>query len=190
MDQEILSDSWTGFTQFTLLKEKPPEGSMWSGWRLTKRQATSRSMSRNSKVKEKRNWASERPKLENARKLRGIYFIDPEDKEFAEIIKNARKKLEVQTAPAMPCKRTNSKHGATISKNDDHKSKFACIFLKQMNPRDCVWRELRQEFMKTILREKGTTHCIITFGTQIYSCASSDENTGSKSSSGQRMGET
>ena len=26
-----LSDSWTGFTQFTLLDEKPPDGYMWSG---------------------------------------------------------------------------------------------------------------------------------------------------------------
>ena len=26
-----LSDSWTGFTQFTLLDEKPPDGNMWSG---------------------------------------------------------------------------------------------------------------------------------------------------------------
>ena len=26
-----LSDSWTGFTQCTLLQEKPPEGYMWSG---------------------------------------------------------------------------------------------------------------------------------------------------------------
>ena len=26
-----LSDPWTGFTQFTLLEEKPPEGYMWSG---------------------------------------------------------------------------------------------------------------------------------------------------------------
>ena len=32
-----LSDSWTGFTQFTLLSEKPEEGCMWSGRRLTKR---------------------------------------------------------------------------------------------------------------------------------------------------------
>ena len=31
-----LSDSWTGFTQFTLLDEKPPEGQIWSGERLTK----------------------------------------------------------------------------------------------------------------------------------------------------------
>ena len=37
-----LSASWTGFTQFTLFNEKLPEGRMWSGRRLTKRQATSR----------------------------------------------------------------------------------------------------------------------------------------------------
>ena len=37
-----LSVSWTGFTQFTLLEAKPPDGYMWSGERLTKRQATSR----------------------------------------------------------------------------------------------------------------------------------------------------
>ena len=37
-----LSDSWTGFTQFTPLEEKPPEGYMWSRGRLTRRQLTSR----------------------------------------------------------------------------------------------------------------------------------------------------
>ena len=37
-----LSDSWKGFTKFTLLKEKPPEGHMWSGVRLTKIQTTTR----------------------------------------------------------------------------------------------------------------------------------------------------
>ena len=30
-----LSDSWKGFTKFTLIKEKPPKGYMWSGERLT-----------------------------------------------------------------------------------------------------------------------------------------------------------
>ena len=29
-----LSDPWTGFTQFTLLDEKAPDGYMWSGRRL------------------------------------------------------------------------------------------------------------------------------------------------------------
>ena len=41
---------------------------------------------------------------EKPRKLRGISFIDPEDKEFKETIKNARKKLETSVALAMPCK--------------------------------------------------------------------------------------
>ena len=37
-----LSDSWTGFTQCTLLTGKPPEGYVRSGRRLRKREATSR----------------------------------------------------------------------------------------------------------------------------------------------------
>ena len=37
-----LSDSCTGFTQFTLLEEKPPDGYMWSDERLTRKQLTSR----------------------------------------------------------------------------------------------------------------------------------------------------
>ena len=37
-----LSDSWTGFTQFALPGEKPPKIKMWSGWRLTRKQVTSK----------------------------------------------------------------------------------------------------------------------------------------------------
>ena len=36
------SDSWTGFTKFTVLKETPPKVYLWSGWRLTKIQTTTR----------------------------------------------------------------------------------------------------------------------------------------------------
>ena len=96
-----LSDPWTGFTQFILLEEKLPDGYMWFGWRLTRKQLTSRpdyllpelwtKLGRNAKLKEKQKWSHEKPKLDNARRLRGIYFIDPEGKEFKETIKNARK---------------------------------------------------------------------------------------------------
>ena len=109
-----LSDPWTGFTQFTLLDETSPDGYMWSGGRLTRKQLTSRpeylwpelweKMGKNAKLKEKQKWSHEKLHLDNTRKLRGIYFIDPEDKEFNETIKNARKKLETSVAPAMPCK--------------------------------------------------------------------------------------
>ena len=62
------------------------------------------SMGKHAKLKEKQKWSEEKLHLENARKLRGIYFIDSEDTEFKETIKNARKKLETSVAPAMPCK--------------------------------------------------------------------------------------
>ena len=76
----------------------------------------------------KQKWSIEKPNLDDARRLRGIYFIDPEDKEFKETIRNARKKLETPMAPAMPCKTCKkSKHGETRSKINDFNSKFACI---------------------------------------------------------------
>ena len=55
----------------------------------------------------------EKPKVDNARKLRGIYFIDPKDAEFKETIEKAWKKLEIPMEAAMPCKIRRSKHGET-----------------------------------------------------------------------------
>ena len=102
------------FTRFTFLSEKPPDGYTWSRWRLTRKQTTSRPdklwpkiwkhTSDASKRKEKPKWTIEKRKLDNARKARGIYFIDPEDEEFKEIMKNARGKLEIPMPAAMPCK--------------------------------------------------------------------------------------
>ena len=37
-----LSEAWIGFTQFTILNEKPPDGYTWSGRRLTNMQTKSR----------------------------------------------------------------------------------------------------------------------------------------------------
>ena len=98
-----LSDTWTGFTRFTFLSEKPPDGyNMVQGERLTKKQTTSRPdnvwpemwkhMSDAAKRKEKQKWAIEKPKLDNAWGLRGIYFIDLEDEVFNDIMKKARRK--------------------------------------------------------------------------------------------------
>ena len=55
--------------------------------------------------REKQEWAIAKPKLDNARQLRDIYFIDSEDGEHKETIKNARRKLEVPMDAAMPCKK-------------------------------------------------------------------------------------
>ena len=129
-----LSDPWTGFTQFTLLEEKPPDGYMWSGARLTRKRLTSRpdhlwpelwkSMGKHAKLKEKQKWSNEKLHLENARKLRGICFIDL-DKEFKGTIKNARKKLEASVALALPCKIMKKNCGSGGS--NKIKTKLACI---------------------------------------------------------------
>ena len=109
-----LSDTWTGSTRFTVLGEKPPDGYTWSGWRLTRKQTTSRpdtlwpeiwkDMSGTSKHKEKQQWAVEKAKLDNARKMRGFFFIVLDDGEFKDILENARRKLDVPMAAAKPCK--------------------------------------------------------------------------------------
>ena len=69
---------------------------MWSGRRLTEIQGTSRSdylwpeiLSGMSNADHR---AIEKPKLDDARKLRGNYFSDPEDGGFQETIQNAMKK--------------------------------------------------------------------------------------------------
>ena len=130
-----LSDSWTSFTQFTLLEEKPPDGYMWSGGRLTRKQLASRpdhlwpelwrGLARNAKLREKQKWSNEKPKLDNARILRGICFIDPEDKEFKETIKNARKKLETSIALAMPNKIMKKNCGSGASNKIKNKT---CVY--------------------------------------------------------------
>ena len=85
-------------------------------------------MGKNAKLKERQKWSHEKPQLDNARKLRGSYFIDPEDKEFKETIKNARKNLETPVAPAMPCKISkNNQNCVSRGKSNEIKSKLACI---------------------------------------------------------------
>ena len=50
------------------------------------------------------------PQVDSARRLRGIYFIDPEDGQYKATIKNARTKLEVLMEAAMRCKMGTKKH--------------------------------------------------------------------------------
>ena len=79
------------------MNEKPPGAKTWSGERLTRKQIMSKpdilwpeiwnGVSDASKRKEKQKWAIEKPKLDNARKLRGIEFIDSDDEKFKDIMK-------------------------------------------------------------------------------------------------------
>ena len=123
-----------------------------------------------------KKWSEEKIHLENARKLSGIYFIDPQDTEFKETIKNARKKLETSVAPAMPCKiMKNCGSGAS------HKlqTKLACILEAAESTRMRVGNSIPHNHEDHITG-KGENSL------QHYNL--DHENSGSKSSGGQGMG--
>ena len=90
-ETETNQDLWIGFTRFTILDEKLPDGYASRPDYLLPE--TWKDMSEAAPRKEKQKWAFGKPKLDNARRLRGIFFIDPEDEEFKEIVKNARRML-------------------------------------------------------------------------------------------------
>ena len=113
-------------------------------------------MGKHAKLKEKQKWSDEKIHLENARKLRGIYFIDPEDTEFKATIKNARKKMETSVAPAMPCKII--KNCGSGASNEIKKKQNLRVFWKLTNLRDCVWEIRYRIIMRTILQEKVRIH--------------------------------
>ena len=127
-------------------------------------------MGKNAKLKEKQKWSNEKLHLDNARKLRGIYFTDLEDKEIKETIKNARNKLETSVAPVMPCKTTKRNKNCGSGASNKTKQNLR-VFWKLMNLQDCVWENHCQIIMKTILQQKERTHYSITIWfTNLFLC--------------------
>ena len=174
MERE-LSDAWTGFTRFIVLNETPPDGYIWSGERLTRKQTTKNKtsvpdnvwpemwnhMSGASKRKEKRKWAIEKPRLDNARRLRGIFIVDPDDEEFKRIIKNARRKLEIPMLATMPCRLRPHKHW----------TKDACIFCGRRVYEDTYGRVSKARAMKTTSQEEAWIHRVtITLCIYLFLC--------------------
>ena len=88
---------------------------------------TRKHMSDASKRKAKQKWIIEKPKLDNARRLRGIFFIQPDDEEFKHTMKNARRKLEIPMPAAMSCKTPINGCGETCRNIGKHQTKYACI---------------------------------------------------------------
>ena len=175
-----VSDPWTGFTQFALLRKQVTSrrDHLWPElWK---------SMGKHVKLKEKQKWSNEKLHLENARKLRGIYFIDPEDKEFKETIKNARKKLQTSVAPAMPCKimKKNCGNGGS----NKIKTKLACILEADESTRLRNGKFSSELSCRPYCRKRRKFITALQFGSQIYSYASSYENSCSESRGGQGMG--
>ena len=84
-------------------------------------------MSDAAKKKAKHRWAIEKPKLDNARQQRGIFFIEPNAEEFQLTMKAAQWKLEVPMPAAMPCKIPIKSSGETHRNIGKRWTKYACI---------------------------------------------------------------
>ena len=77
--------------------------------------------------KSKQRWAIEKLKLDNARLLRGIFFIEPNDEEFKFTMKAARRKLEVPMLAAMLCTVPMKSSGEPHRNIGKRKTKYACV---------------------------------------------------------------
>ena len=163
-----LSDPWTSFTQFTLSEEKAPDGYSWSGVRLTRKQLASRSdhlwpelwksMGKHPKLKEKQKWSEEKLHLENARKLRGIYFIDPEDRNSKRPLGMLVKSWKHQWLPlclARQARRVSMERPVArpMSSNQNLRASWMPV-----NPQECVWETRYRKITKIILHEKVRIH--------------------------------
>ena len=110
-----LSDSWTGFTRFTLLNETPPRGCMWYGERLTKslrhlaqiiygltlRQGLEKPL----KEKKNKNGQLRNQNSNMPENWEILFLLIQAMKSTRTSLKKVRRKLETPKTAAMPCKK-------------------------------------------------------------------------------------
>ena len=117
------------------------------------------------KSKKKQEWAMEKPKLDNARKLRDIHIIDSEDEEFKEAIKNARKILETHFEAAISCKMETRKRlkeqRKTVASGDTlthtRKRSMPAVW-KLTDLQGSAWNLLFQEITRITSPRQGLIH--------------------------------
>ena len=172
-----VSVSWKGFP---LLKEKPPIAYIWSGRILTKNKATARfenlwpevwsKMRKAAQKKEKQECANEKPKLDNVRRLRGFYFIDPEDGENQETITKRKEKVGSSNGGGNALQNRTKKHlgfqetearSHEFNKIPKHKACMRALW-KLMNQRESVRNQYRK-IMNITSQAKGIIRWLITF---------------------------
>ena len=100
------------------------------------------------------------------------FFIDPEDKEFKETIKNARKELETPVAPAMPCKIMKKNCGSGASNKIKNKT---CVYSGSWIQKTAYGRIIAESSWGPYCRKWREFITALQFGSQIYSYAPSHE---------------
>ena len=112
-------------------------------------------MSDASKRKEKQKWAIEKPKLDNARRLRGIDLIDPDDGEFKDIMKKMRvESWRFRCWPQCLANFNVRSTGEPVAQLKNTRQNTLALS-RPMNLRGNAWKDLLTRIMKIILQEKG-----------------------------------
>ena len=104
-----------------------------------------------SKRKEKQKWAIEKPKLENARRLRGLYFIDPDDIEFMRKMKILVESWKFRCQQQCLVEFNFNSTGKFVAQLDNARRNMPAL-LKPTNLRESVWKDL------FILQEEEVIH--------------------------------
>ena len=115
-------------------------------------------MSDTAKKKAKQRWAIEKPRLDNARQLRGILFIEPNDEEFQLTMKAARRKLEDPMPGAMPSKNTDKEQWGTHRNFGGNARQNTFVLSIPTKARDQGLKELDTNLIKITLLQKVESH--------------------------------
>ena len=162
-----LSDPWTGFTQFTLLDEKAPDGYTCPGgdWRENSLHPGQIMYGQNSGRKWERMTSWRRSK---SGRMRNSIWRTHENCEGS--ISLTWRTRSSKKPSRMPVR--SWKHQLLVGVVDPTKFKQDLrVFWKLMNPQDCAWEIHHQIIMKTILQEKETIHHSITIWfTNLFLC--------------------
>ena len=132
--------------------------------------------------REKQKWKKEKPKLENVRRLREIYFVHPDDQDFKETLK--KRGDNWKDLWQRPCRA---------------KGKLKLAPRRWLQSREIASQKIPQTICgcKVESHESQGTEWNLLYlqntddplqsDSQIYSCATSDENSGYERCSGQGM---
>ena len=168
---ELIGLLWTGFKQFTMWNDKPLGGYMCSLGAADNKVKQHQGLiidgqkccpvcERQLNEDKNSKWVIEKPKLDNARKLRSIHFIVLEDG-VQRTQRTQRKSWSFQWAPLcfVMCRTTSA--GNLVPKKRTFADQSLHASLKLMSLQESVWNLLYGEIMKVALRNRRSTRWVI-----------------------------
>ena len=165
------SDTWTGFTRFTVLDEKPPEGYTWSGERLTRKQTTSRldtlwpeiwkDMCRRVETQRKAEVGNRGTKARQFQKIRWYFLCRTwwwgnSRISWKMLVENWKFRCQPQCLANFNLIST----GIPVAQLKNTRQNML-VLLRPTNLPESVWKDLFASIMKTILQGKEWTHWTI-----------------------------